>query len=121
MWRIAVAHGLDVCDYNLDRIEAFVRLQWGKEHLRLAKESNGIPRSAQPDKTYKPNTPDGDRLGLDHRNVVLYEYTNSSGNRIHIRHDKAASYGQGGIGDQKPHFNAGPANEKLRQHHYYEE
>lgn len=90
-----------------------------RQSLRKAKEANGIPRSAQPDRTIKPNTPEGKQLGLDNRNVKLYEYTNSSGQKIHIRQDKAASYGQGGIGDQKPHFNAGPAGQKLKQHHYY--
>ena len=51
--------------------------------------------------------------------IKLYEYTNSSGQKIHIRQDRAASYGQGGVGDQKSHFNAGPAGSKLKQHHYY--
>jgi uncharacterized protein RhaS with RHS repeats len=92
-----------------------------RQALRNAKEANRIPRSAQPDRTIKPNTPEGNELGLDNRNVKLYEYTNSDGQKIHIRQDKAASYGQGGIGDQKPHFNAGPAGSKLRQHHYYGE
>ena len=86
--------------------------------LRAAKEFNGIPRSAQPLRTIKPNTPEGVKLGLGDRNVVLYEYLNSAGKKIHIRLDKPASYGApGGVGDQGWHFNAGPAFEKLRQHH----
>src|SRR5690606_38909479 len=60
----------------------------GREALRKAKEANGIPRSAQPDRTIKPNTPEGAALGLDSRNVKLYEYTNSRGDKIHIRQDK---------------------------------
>jgi hypothetical protein len=87
--------------------------------LRKAKEANGIPKSAQPDRTIKPNTPEGNQLGLDGRNVKQYEYTNSSGQKISIRQDKAAGYGQGGVGDQKTHFNAGPAGQNLKQHHYY--
>lgn len=90
-----------------------------RQALRNAKEANGIPKSAQPDRTIKPNTREGNQLGLDDRNVKLYEYTNSNGQKIHIRQDRAASYGQGGAGDQTPHFNAGPAGEKLKQHHYY--
>ncbi|WP_241971656.1 RHS repeat-associated core domain-containing protein [Idiomarina fontislapidosi] len=90
--------------------------------LRQAKDANGIPRSAQPDKTIKPGTPEGNAAGLDSRNVKQYEYTNGAGEKITIRQDKAASYGQGGKGDQKPHFNAGPSKEgKLKQHHYYED
>ena len=92
-----------------------------RQALRKAKEANGIPKSAQPTRTIKPNTPEGSQLGLDNRNVKLYEYTNSSGQKIHVRQDKAASYGQGGVGDQKSHFNAGPAGQKLKQHHYYGE
>ncbi|MBR9908482.1 MAG: hypothetical protein GYB30_10615 [Gammaproteobacteria bacterium] len=90
--------------------------------LRQAKDANGIPRSAQPDKTIKPGTPEGNAAGLDSRNVKQYEYTNGAGEKITIRQDKAASYGQGGKGDQKPHFNAEPSKEgKLKQHHYYED
>lgn len=88
--------------------------------LNKAKEANGIPKSAQPDKTIKPNTPDGNAAGLDGRNVQQHEYTNSNGDKISIRQDKAASYGEGGKGDQSPHFNAGPSGGgKLPQHHYY--
>ena len=90
--------------------------------LRKAKEANGIPRSAQPDKTIKPGTPEGNAAGLDSRNVKQYEYTNGAGEKITIRQDKAATYGQGGKGDQQPHFNAGKTEEgKLNQHHYYED
>ena len=90
-----------------------------RQALRKAKEANGIPKSAQPDRTIKPNTLEGDKLGLDNRNVKLYEYTNSNGQKVHIRQDKAATYNQGGVGNQTPHFNAGPAGSKLKQHHYY--
>ncbi|KXS33952.1 MAG: hypothetical protein AWU56_2486, partial [Idiomarina sp. T82-3] len=90
--------------------------------LRKAKETNGIPRSAQPDKTIKSGTPEGNAAGLDSRNVKQYEYTNGAGEKITIRQDKAATYGQGGKGGQKPHFNAGKTKEgKLKQHHYYED
>jgi hypothetical protein len=88
--------------------------------LRAAKEANGIPRSAQPLRTIKPNTPEGIKLGLDDRNVVLYEYLNSAGQKIHIRLDKPAAFGgPGGLGDQGWHFNAGPAFGKLKQHHFF--
>ena len=88
--------------------------------LRAAKEANGIPRSAQPFRTIKPNTLKGIKLGLDDRNVVLYEYLNSAGQKIHIRLDKPASFGgPGGVGNQGWHFNAGPAFEKLKQHHFF--
>jgi len=88
--------------------------------LRTAKEANGIPRSAQPVRTIKPNTPEGIKLGLDSRNEVLHEFVNGAGKKIHIRLDKSASFGgSGGVGDQGRHFNAGPAFEKLKQHHFF--
>ena len=90
-----------------------------RQALRKAKEANGIPKSAQPDKIIKTNTPEGAEYKLDSRNTKLYEYTNSSGKKIHIRQDKPASYGQGGRGDQGAHFNSGPAFENLKRHDYY--
>ena len=90
--------------------------------LNNAKEQNGIPNSQQPDQTVKPNTPEGNAAGLDNRNVKQYEYTNSKGEKVLIRQDKPAAYGQGGTGDQGPHFNAGTPTQdksKLTQHHYY--
>ncbi|QDU09057.1 polymorphic toxin-type HINT domain-containing protein [Gimesia aquarii] len=90
-----------------------------REAFNKAKDANGIPKSAQPLRTIKPNTPDGTRFGLDSRNVKLYEFINSSGNKIHIRLDKPATFNQGGRGDQRWHFNAGPAFEKLKQHHFF--
>jgi RHS repeat-associated protein len=94
-----------------------------RQALRNAKDQNGIPRSQQPDKTIKPNTPEGSAANLDNRNVKQYEYTNSKGEKIIIRLDKPAKYGDdGGKGDQKPHFNAGKASKgKLKQHHYYQQ
>ena len=89
--------------------------------LRAAKQANGIPLSAQPIRTIKPNTPEGIKLGLDDRNVLLHEYVNSAGEKIHIRLDKPAGFGQGGVGDQGRHFNAGPAFNKLKQHHFFGE
>ncbi len=92
--------------------------------LQEAKLANGIPLSRGPERTIKPNTPEGIRVGLrSGDNVRLYEYTNSSGQKIWIREDKAASYGaRGGRGDQGPHFNSGPAGgrqEDLKYHHYW--
>ena len=73
-------------------------------------------------RTFKPNTPEGIKHGLDDRNVVLYEYVNGAGESIHIRLDKPASFGSpGGAGNQGWHFNAGPAGEKLKQHHFFGE
>ena len=86
--------------------------------LRNAKEQNGIPRSQQPDKTIKPNTPAGDKARLDSRNVRQYEYTNSKGEKKSIREDKPAKYNEGGTGDQGKHHNAGNSGGKLNQHHY---
>ncbi len=90
-----------------------------REALRNAKDANGIPRNAQPDKIIKPDTPAGDRMKLDNRNVKAFEFTNSKGQKVIIRQDRATSFGQGGRGNQPPHFNAGPKQDhKLRQHHF---
>ncbi|WP_315087434.1 RHS repeat domain-containing protein [Bacteroides heparinolyticus] len=86
------------------------------EALRKAKDANGIPRSQQPDKTVKPNTPEGEKAGLDSRNIKQYEYTNSKGEKVTIRQDKPANYLDGGR--QPAHYNAGK-NKKLDQHHNY--
>jgi RHS repeat-associated protein len=87
------------------------------EALGKAKEANGIPRSQQPDKTIKPNTPEGKAAGLDNRNVKQYEYTNSKGEKVTIRQDKPVSESSG-KGTQPAHYNAGK-EEKLKQHHTY--
>ena len=87
--------------------------------LTEAKLANKIAISAQPVRTVRPNTPEGREEGLDSRNVVLYEYVNRDGQRIFIREDKAASYGDGGQGDQEPHFNSGPNKDKLLLHHFF--
>lgn len=91
-----------------------------REALRKAKDRNGVPRSQQPGRTIKPNTPEGDAAGLDSRNVVQHEYTNSDGQKVVIRRDKPHEYGDGGKGDQGDHYNAGqnPQQPKdLNQHH----
>jgi RHS repeat-associated protein len=91
--------------------------------LRDAKLANDIPLSRGPDRIIKPNTDAGRATRLrSGDNVRLYEYTNSSGQKIWIREDRAASYGApGGAGDQKPHFNSGPAGDQknLNNHHYW--
>lgn len=66
---------------------------------RKAKDQNGIPRGQQPDKSIKPNTPEGKKAGLDSRNVRQDEFTNSYGEKVSIRKDKPAKYNDGGKGD----------------------
>jgi hypothetical protein len=102
--------------------EKDTKSETANQALNNAKEQNSIPKSQQPDKTVKPNTPEGDKAGLDNRNVKQYEYTNSKAEKVIIRQDKPAQYNDGGTGDQPPHFNAGKASDsKLKQHHYYDE
>ena len=92
-----------------------------KEAYGKAKEANGIPRSKQPERTIKPDTPEGRKAGLDSRNVRQDEFINSKGEKISIRKDKPARYNDGGKGDQGPHFNGGKSGEKLKNHHFYKE
>ena len=91
-----------------------------REAFRKAKDQNGIPRSQQPDKIVKPNTPEGQNAGLTNKNVKLYQFTNSKGEKVNIRQDKAVKYDKDG-GNQSRHFNAGLEDEKLKQHHNYED
>ncbi len=53
-----------------------------RQSFRKAKDQNRIPRSQQPDRTRKPNTPEGDDANLDSRNVRQYEFTDSEGKRF---------------------------------------
>lgn len=58
-------------------------------------------------------------FSLSLQNTRLYEFTNSVGDKVKIRQDKAIRYKDGG--NQAPHFNAGKKDDsKLKQHHYYE-
>jgi len=85
-----------------------------REAFRKAKDQNGVPRSAQPDKT---STTRDKNTGKPLR---TYEYTNSKGKKIVIRKDNPVTYPDGG--QQGEHYNAGnPAenNGKLKQHHNY--
>jgi hypothetical protein len=89
--------------------------QTSKEAFNKAKDQNGIPRSQQPDKSYKvKETSKGKETGKELRQ---YEYTNSKGEKITIRKDNPTKYKEGGKGDQGEHYNAGSTGEKLDQHH----
>jgi hypothetical protein len=88
-----------------------------KESFRKAKDQNGIPRSQQPDKTYKVDeVSKGQKTG---KKLTEHEYTNSEGKKVRIRKDNPTQYNEGGKGDQGPHYNAGEGD-KLKQHHNYE-
>lgn len=90
------------------------------EALNKAKEAWGIPKSTKPDRVVKPNTYEGRLIGLDHRNVRQYEFTNNKGQKISIREDKAVNYGRtDGTGNQVEHFNSGLTGGKLTRHDYF--
>lgn len=85
----------------------------------------GIPKSEQPSEVIKPDTPKGQGHKLDNRNVRLYIFDailNFLGietrKKTHLREDKEAFYPQGG-GKQSEHFNAGSADENLKDHYYF--
>ena len=88
--------------------------------LAEAKKANSIPVGQHPDRVIKPTVENQAKYGLrPGENVRVYEYTNSSGQKIWIREDRATTYADGGT--QGPHFNSGPAGEKLTNHHYWQE
>jgi RHS repeat-associated protein len=88
--------------------------------LAEAKKANNIPVSKSPDRVIKPDSPEGNQIALrPGENVRLYEYTNSNGQKIWIREDKSITYSDGS--SQGPHFNSGPAGQKLTGHHYWQQ
>lgn len=81
------------------------------EAFRNGKDRNGIPRSQQPDKT---STVPDKNTG---KPLKLFEFTNSFGDKVVMRRDNTRVYSDGYR--QGPHFNAGPAGAKLKQHHNF--
>ena len=86
-----------------------------REALNNAKKENGIARCISPFKTGKE--PDRN-TGQDLR---TYTFQNDYGQVIKMREDRATVYPNNptGTGNQFPHFNAGEAGGKLKQHHNY--
>ena len=89
------------------------------------KADYGIPKSEQPSEVIKPGTPKGRDHELDDRNLRLYIFDailNFLGletrKKTYLREDKEAFYPQGG-GKQSEHFNAGAADENLKDHYYF--
>jgi RHS repeat-associated protein len=79
--------------------------------FRAAKSDMGIARSAQPLRVA--------RVRDKHTGSLLrqYEFRNANGEIIQIREDLPRIYSDGGR--QGPHFNAGRAGDKLREHYYF--
>lgn len=92
-----------------------------KEALREAKRHNDIAKRTHPDKVYDTRVGYNNHpsMKLDKRNVRMYEYTNDKGEKILIREDRPAKYGDGGEGDQGGHFNSGKASDKKLNDHFY--
>lgn len=98
-----------------------------REAYTAFKTDYDIPKSEAPAKVVKPDTPAGDKVELDNRNVRLYIFRairNLFGRfirrEIHLREDKNAFYVEG-KGSQSKHFNAGYGGEKLKDHYYFED
>jgi hypothetical protein len=51
---------------------------------------------------------------------LQHEHSNVKGELVLIRKDNPVDYGDGAP-KKSPHYNAGPAGEKLKQHYNYEE
>jgi RHS repeat-associated protein len=82
--------------------------------LNTAKRDLGIPRSQHPDAVNRvPMTDMNGKaiLGPDHKPIMTreYTYTRPDGSRVIIQeHSAGHQFGEGGIGDQGPHFNVRP-------------
>lgn len=83
--------------------------------LKEAKRDLGIPRSQHPDATkrVKMTSRDGSSvLGPDGKPIMTREYTykRPDGSKVVVQdHSAGHQFGEGGVGDQGPHFNVRPA------------
>ena len=78
-----------------------------------ARRDLGIPRGQQPESVRHVNLTDGrNRPIIENGQVVTtreYIYRRSDGSRVVIQeHSRGHDFGEGGIGDQPPHFNVRP-------------
>ena len=85
-----------------------------REAFRTAKDRNGIARCQSP-KEHPTKLPDRNN---PKQHVTEYKFNNVHGEEISIRKDNPVDYKDGGP-KQGPHYNAGPTDEKLKQHHNY--
>jgi hypothetical protein len=86
--------------------------------FRKAKRDAGIPQGQQPDAVVTPKMTDRwDNPILDAQGRPIktreYEFTRPDGQKIVIQdHSAGHQFGQGGVGDQGPHFNVRPADRR---------
>ena len=86
-----------------------------RDALNQAKRDVGVPRTQHPDSVTKEDLIDSATkkkvIGPDGQPVKsrVYKYTTPSGENIYIQeHSEGHQFGQGGVGDQGPHFNVRP-------------
>ncbi|MCH2110822.1 MAG: HNH/endonuclease VII fold putative polymorphic toxin, partial [Polyangiaceae bacterium] len=112
-------YNLDVAELNtfaVGELTAWVHNEGcGKRAaLRQAKRDANVPTSAQPDATARPFLRDSQTrkvIGPDGQPVKTYqyEYTTKDGQKVLIQDYSAGhAHGEGGVGDQGPHFNVRP-------------
>ncbi|MFC4075642.1 DNRLRE domain-containing protein [Salinithrix halophila] len=90
-----------------------------KAAFRQAKRDAGIPMSQAPYKVERPDMVDRNNrriLDKNHRPIVTrdYYFRKKGGDIIIQDHGAGHYYGQGGIGDQGPHFNVRPIEKPRR-------
>ncbi len=82
--------------------------------LNQAKRDLGLPRSQHPDSVSRVPMTDrnGNRILNESRQPIMtreYTYTRPDGSKVVIQdHSAGHRFGQGGVGDQGPHFNVRP-------------
>ena len=108
-----------------DRKEKSKHFPSRKSAFRAFKRDYEIPKTEQPAKVVSPDSKGGIHYKLDNRNKRLYifeEKKNKLGRtkrkEAHLREGKHAFYSSN-KGNQKPHFNAGHAGSKLKDHYYF--
>ena len=85
-----------------------------REAYRTAKDSNRVPRTQSPI-SHPKQIPDRRNPG---QYCTEYQHINTEGIPVAIRRDNPVDYGDPRA-NQGPHYNAGPADGKLKQHHNY--
>jgi RHS repeat-associated protein len=82
--------------------------------LNQAKRDLGIPRAQHPESVTRVpmTTRQGERILNEHNQPIMsreYTYRRPDGSRVVIQdHSAGHSFGEGGVGDQGPHFNVRP-------------
>ena len=105
-------HGSRSTDQKDSREKRDTRSPSREKAWQQTLNANNIPHNASPLSRRKvEDRKTGQKLNQ-------WEFENTNNEKITIREDRKTTYPDGGV--QDPHFNAGPSDSKLKQHHYFD-